>query len=79
MTKFPAVAVENLHDMKVWYNGSEYIWEEDYRVWECHNYKKKFDLFGACILNIYAWRAYNFRTYTDDSVDEAHLVQNFIK
>lgn len=79
MTDFLAVAVENLHDMKVWYNGLEYKWEEAYWVWESHNYKKKFDLFGTCIMNIYAWRAYIFRTYTNDSMDEAHLVQNFIK
>lgn len=45
MTDFPAVAVENFHDKKVWYHGSEYRWEEAYRIWECYNYKKKFDLF----------------------------------
>lgn len=33
---------------------------------------------GTCSMNIYVWRAYDFRKYIDDLVDEVELARNVI-
>ncbi|KAL6224013.1 hypothetical protein ACLB2K_002870 [Fragaria x ananassa] len=80
ITAFPVLAVQNLRRLEyVTYNGRASKWIQAYKSWVQDHYPEGgIDLETTCSEDIYAWRAFNYRFYRDDPIDEADLVRNLI-
>ncbi|KAK9938843.1 hypothetical protein M0R45_015561 [Rubus argutus] len=77
---FPALAVWNLRNMRVEYDGAKAIWTDAYRSWDRDHDREEINLFSTSLKNVYVWRLYygNRKYRDDDPVDEAELVRNGI-
>nr|XP_011459153.1 PREDICTED: uncharacterized protein LOC101308222 [Fragaria vesca subsp. vesca] len=80
ITAFPVLAVQNLRRLQnVTYKERERKWTQAYKSWVQDHYPEGgIDLETTCSEEIYAWRAFNYRFYRDDPVDEADLVRTLI-
>lgn len=80
ITAFPVLAVQNLRRLQnVTYKERERKWTQAYKSWVQDHYPEGgIDLETTCSEDIYAWRAFNYRFYRDDPIDEADLVRNLI-
>ncbi|XP_062014596.1 uncharacterized protein LOC133731172 [Rosa rugosa] len=70
------MAVWNLRNIKFDHEGFKENWTDAYTRWDA--WRSISDLFWTCWEDDYFWRAYCFRHYEDDAVDEAELVRNGI-